>query len=118
MLASRPPQHEVLEETFSELEQIKQLDATDTQQRRQGFDQLQILLKEYIEKRNGMVTSALTANEIQLRLASTELGVSLEELGSVLTECERARYDRQENLPDANILEGGIVLAQSLLSSR
>jgi hypothetical protein len=106
----------VPEETFTVLEQIKNFDAEDPGQRRQGFDQLQKILKEFIEKYCKITASALTASEIQLHLSESVLSAAAKDISSVLEDCERARYGRHDNLPAAKGLEDGIELAQSLLN--
>jgi hypothetical protein len=107
---------EIVQVTSTELEKIKKYDLQDTQQRRECFDQLENVLKEYIEKTTGIMAIALTANELSTCLLNNNINLNVDELGLVLQDCEQARYGKHENMPEADRIEVGISFAESLLS--
>jgi hypothetical protein len=109
-------QNEVITQlTTSELEQIKKLNPEDSGQRRQCFDQLEKVLKEYIEKITGVMATALTAKELGAELVKSETTLPVDDIVKVLEDCELARYGKQESLPDPHRIEHAISLAQNLL---
>jgi hypothetical protein len=106
----------ILQVTSTELEKIKQYDIQDKQQRSECFDQLEKVLKEYIEKTTGIMAIALTANELAAKLKNNDITLKVDELVLVLQDCEQARYGKHENMPEADRVEVGISFAESLLT--
>ncbi|MGK0297036.1 MAG: hypothetical protein ACI9XC_000637 [Gammaproteobacteria bacterium] len=107
---------EIVKVTSTELEKIKKYDLQDKQQRRECFDQLEKVLKEYIEKTTGVLAIALTANELAAYLLNNDINLKVDELVLVLQDCEQARYGKHENMPEAHRIEVGISYAESLLT--
>lgn len=85
--------------------------------RRQGYDELDRLLREIITGHTGINCTALTASQIGQRLATQGLHVSSEALVAVLEESERARYGRPSQVPTSERFDAGVQLARTLLTA-
>jgi hypothetical protein len=106
----------VIQVSSSELDRIRHFDPVDALQRREGFDRLDTILKEYIKNVTGISAECLTAKELFTFLKDAGLEISVQDLTAVLEDCERARYDKPENLPGIAQYNNGISVAQGILT--
>jgi hypothetical protein len=111
-----PDLEEMLGHSYSKVEELRDYDAQDEEQRRSGFSEVETIIKEYLETTAGIAAQALTADEIIRQLADRQ--VVIEELFTVLECAETARYGGHNDLPSPEALEHSINFAQGLLSSR
>lgn len=86
--------------------------------RRQGYEELNHLLREIIAGQTGINCNALTAHQIGQRLAAHGMGIPTEQLTAVLEESERARYGRPAQVPAADRFDAGVQVARTLLTAR
>ncbi len=108
---------EIIEETSAELLQLKQIDPEVPELRLDGFNQLEQIIKGYIEKSLGIKATSFTSGELTKRVADMEAALPVSELEEILQSCEAARYGKIDNLPSGKSFNKGLVLVQGLLNN-
>jgi len=97
------------------LEQLRKISPANESERRQGFDQLDQIVRDLLVQTMGTSANALTATEIADQLSDRRLPVAADELVAVIADCELARYGRPGQLPGAGRFEAGVDLVRRLL---
>jgi len=97
------------------LEQLRKISPASESERRQGYDQLDQIVRDLLVQTMGASANALTAAEIASQLSDRRLPVAVDQLAAVVADCEQARYGRPGQLPDAGRFEAGVDLVRRLL---
>jgi hypothetical protein len=108
---------EMIQETSAELLQLKKLDPNIPEQRLDGFNQIEHILKEYIENTVEIKATPLTSAELSKRVSALEPILPASEFEVILEACETARYGKPDNLPSADSFNKGLMFVQDLLTS-
>ena len=116
-IRQRDMEQAVVEAEQGVLDRLQGLAAASLQDRRQGYDRLDQLLREIITQNSGLRAEALTATELTARLAANDVGIPVDQLVAVMTDCELARYGRPPQLPEADRFMSGVELARRLLNT-
>jgi hypothetical protein len=103
--------HAQLKAMFDELLII---DTSSTQGRRRAYDRIDADLRAYLAQAEAIPATALTADELRPRLA-TSTRVRADEVCDILAECEHARYGPDDRLPAADTVRGTIERLQAAL---
>ncbi len=99
------------------LEKLRTISVANASERRQGYEQLDRLVRDLLGQSAGVNANALTASEIAAGTISMNLAVSPDQLAAVVGDCEQARYGRPEQLPTVERFEVGIDLIRRLLTA-
>jgi len=97
------------------LEKLEAVNANASSERRDGYDLLEVTIRNYLAETGDIHANCLTATEFSRRLQDIVSRISVEEVVSVLEDCERARYGRFEQLPSAERFEAGVTTVRRLL---
>lgn len=99
------------------LDELRQLDGTtDTAARRQAFDRLDHLLREYLTDLH-IPAASLTPEEIDARVNPSLGGISPGAIAQVLRECQRAQYGGPDQLPSGDALTRAFEQTEEMLGS-
>lgn len=98
------------------LEKLRSHVAGSEAERRQGYDQLDQVLRDVIRQVCGIPVDALTSAEMANQLASRNIAVPVDQLVAVAAECELARYGRPGQVPAADRFAAGVDLVRRLLT--
>ena len=107
---------ETLQVSASQFDTLRDLDANEVSNRRQGFWQLETIIRDYVEKTTGLVAQSLTANDLSQQNAVFDSENSLNDIVEILNLCEHARYGRDENLPSSEQFFQGIQQVEALIT--
>ena len=99
----------------SQLDGLHAVQSDSTEQRRQGYDTLNQLVRDLLRQSTGIKTDALTASELTNRLSGKNLAMPTDQIAILLQECEQARYGRPEHLPSHERYAAGVDLLRRLL---
>jgi hypothetical protein len=89
----------------------------DAARRRAAYDALDATVRRIVADITATPAGALTASELRARLANAPGHLPVDEIARVLEECERARYQPIERLPDAPQFEAAAAAAQQALTA-
>ena len=100
------------------LEGIRALDVTsDSDARREAFDKIDALVRDCLTDLD-IPARALTADEIEKRIAKRSKRLAAGELAGVLRDCEKARYGGPDHLPASEVVTSALEKTEQLVSAR
>ena len=102
-------------QAHNDFAEIQKIDPENSDNRRQGYDLLDKLVKSYLNSIDGIVADALTANEIAVTMQDQD-NVLPEDMIALLQDCEVARYGNKQNLPSSERFQSGLSILQTLLN--
>jgi hypothetical protein len=116
--SARQARHAVRER----LEAVRLTDASSAEARRDGFAELDALVRAHVRDVSGVPAPSLTAPEIERELtaalASRRSRLSIDLVRGVLATCEIARYGPPDRLPPADAWRDTLADAEQLLAMR
>lgn len=110
---SRGPKRVTRRERRASLEEIKALDVGSPEARRDAYAKLDVWIRGQAPQTTGMAVAALTPPELPGAMAHPERAPHLEQIQTLLVECERAKYASQP--PDAERWSSALIEAEQLL---
>jgi hypothetical protein len=99
------------------LEDLRPIDANRDEQRRQGFEKLDAILRQHLAEVALIPAPALTPAEIAKHLDSNHSALPRESIQAILVECERARFGPPDLLPSAERFREAVTAAEQVFSS-
>lgn len=97
------------------LETLRSVRSENEPDRRAGYDQMDKVLRDWLLQSGVSQGTTWTSGEMARHLAVHGLNVPVDQLVGVIADCERARYGRATDLPDAGRFETGVELVRRLL---
>jgi hypothetical protein len=113
-LRSRGPRRVTRRERRASLEEIKALDIASPSGHREAYAKLDALIRDHARQTTGIAAGALTPSEFPGTMTHPERARQLEQIQTLLAECERAKYAPQ--LPDPERWSSVLVEAEQLLN--
>ncbi len=114
---ARRPQH-ALPLTQRALDDVRALDFSRVDQRREAYSRLDAALRRHIGGVTGIPLESLTAAEVAPRLNGNGRGLPIESVAVLLAACERARYAPPGQAPTSEQLEAALASAEELIAAR
>lgn len=97
------------------LETLRSVRSENAPARRDGYDQLDKVLRDWLLQSGVSQGTTWTSGEMARQLAGHGLTVPVDQLAGVIADCEQARYGRATDLPDADRFQTGVELVRRLL---
>ena len=113
-LRTRGPRHVTRRERRASLEEIKTLDVASPSAHREAYARLDALIRDHARQTTGVRAAALTPSEISSAVTHPEHARQLEQIQSLLAECERAKYAPQP--PDPERWSSVLIEAEQILN--
>jgi hypothetical protein len=98
------------------LEELRPLDTTTDEQRREGFGKLDAILRQHLADVAHIPAHSLTPAEISARLDAGRSPLPGGSIRTILAECERARFGPPHLLPGAEGFRDAVAAAETVLS--
>ena len=98
------------------LEEIRALDATSDDVRREAFAKIDTLVRDCLVDLD-IPAGVLTADEIEKGIAKRSKRLEAGELAGVLRDCEKARYGGPDHLPASGAVASALEKAEQLVSA-
>lgn len=115
----RPPSARQVRHALRErLEVVRQTDPADATARREGFVQLDALVREHLRAVSDLPAPSLTQREIVEELEPRGEKVRIDLVRSVLATCELAHYAPPDRLPTADAWRDTLADAEQVLATR
>ena len=114
-LRSRGPKRVTRRERRASLEEIKALDVASPSVQREAYARLDALIRDHARQTTGVAAAALTPSELLGATTHPERVRQLEQIQTLLAECERAKYAPQP--PDPERWPGVLLEAEQLLDA-
>jgi hypothetical protein len=111
---SRGPRRVTRRERRASLNEIKALDIASPSIQREAYAKLDALIRDHARQTTGIAFSALTPSELPGAMARPERARQLEQIQTLLAECERVKYAPQP--PDPERWSGVLLEAEQLLN--
>ncbi len=102
----------------SALEELKMADTSSDARRLEAYTALEALVRRHVAEATGLMATALTADELGMRLEAARSRVPAETVRELLAECEQARYGSPRHLPGRDQFEAALISAQQVLQAR
>jgi hypothetical protein len=99
-LRLRGPKRVTRRERRASLEEIKALDTASPSIQREAYARLDALIRDHARQTTGIAADALTPSELPDAVAHPQRVRQLEQIQTLLAECERAKYAPQRPDPD------------------
>ncbi len=99
------------------LDKLGHISPGNATERRQGYDQLELILRDLLAQSGYTNANALTAADLADSTSMQSPGIPVDQLVAVVADCELARYGRPEQLPAADRFESGIELVRRMLTA-
>lgn len=112
-LRSRGPRRVTRRERRASLEEIKALDMASPSLQREAYAKLDALIRDHARQASGIAAAALTPSELSGAISHPERVRQLEQIQTLLAECERAKYAPQS--PDPERWSGVLIEAEQIL---
>lgn len=100
------------------LERLRGMDVSSEADRRRAYDEITSAVRGYVSAHARVVATALTPGEIDAALASTRSRLPREEIVSLLTRCDEARYAPQAEGMSAEACRDALAAAEQILRGR
>ncbi len=113
-LRSGGPKRVTRRERRASLDEIKALDVASPSDQREAYARLDALIRDHARQTTGVAAAALTPSELPGALTHPERVRQLEQIQTLLAECERAKYAPQA--PDPERWPGMLLEAEQLLN--
>jgi len=113
-LRSRGPRRVTRRERRASFEEIKALDIASPSAHREAYAKLDALIRDHAQQTTGIAAAALTPSELPGTMTHPERVGQLEQIQTLLAECERAKYAPQP--PDPERWSSVLVEAEQLLN--
>jgi hypothetical protein len=113
-LRYRGPRRVTRGERRASLDEIKALDVASPSVQREAYARLDALIRDHARQTTGIAVEALTPSELPCAMTHPKKVPGLEQIQSLLAECERAKYAPQ--LPDTERWSGVLLEAEQLLN--
>jgi len=113
-LRSRGPKPVTRRERRASLEEIKALDISSLASQREAYAKLDTLIRDHARQTMGIAAAALTPSEFPDAIGRPERGQHLDQIQTLLAECERAKYAPQP--PDLERWSGVLLEAEQVLN--
>ena len=113
-LRSRGPKRVTRRERRAALEEIKALDVASPSVQREAYAKLDALIRDHARQTNGIAAAALTPSELPGAVTHPERVPALEQIQTLLAECERAKYAPQP--PDPERWSSVLIEAEQILN--
>ena len=107
------PKRVTRRERRASLEEIKALDVASPDVRRDAYARLDVWIRDLARQTTGIAAAALTPPELSGAIAHPERAPHLEQIQTLLVECERAKYAPQP--PDRERWSAALIEAEQLL---
>ncbi len=102
--------------TTNVFNELRAIDTTDDLNRRQAFQQLETIIREFIEQTTRQNSDALTASDLAKHQLICDSALPVEGLVKVLNHCEYARYGADRNLPGMEEFNLGVQFTERLVT--
>jgi len=102
--------------TTNVFNELRAIDTSDNSNRRQAFQQLEAIIREFIGQTTGQNPDALTASDLAQHNTLSNSGIPVQELTDVLCHCEYARYGADKNLPGEEEFNQGVQFTEGLVT--
>jgi hypothetical protein len=103
-------------EITSQFDEIRNIDVNDLTRRREAYQQLENIIRDFLGRVVGHSARASTASDLTYQTKILNLNLPVEELAGVLSDCEYARYGRDENIPEIDAFTRGIQITEKLVT--
>jgi hypothetical protein len=113
-MRSQGPKRVTRRERRASFEEIKALDVASPSAQREAYAKLDALIRDHARQTSGIPAAALTPSELPGAVARPERIQQLEQIQTLLTECERAKYAPQS--PDPERWSGVLLEAEQILN--
>jgi hypothetical protein len=113
-LRSRGPRRVTRRERRASLEEIKALDVASPSIQREAYAKLDALIRDHARQTSGIAAAALTPSELPGAVTHPERVRQLEQIQTLLAECERAKYAPQP--PDPERWSSVLLEAEQILN--
>jgi hypothetical protein len=113
-LRSRGPRRVTRRERRASFEEIKALDLASSALQREAYARLDTLIRDHARQTIGIAAAALTPSELSAATTPPERTRLLEQIQSLLEECERAKYALRP--PDPERWSGVLLEAEQVLN--
>ena len=113
-LRSQGPKPVTRRERRASLEEIKALDISSPASQREAYAKLDILIRDHARQTMGIAAAALTPSELPEAIRHPGRGQHLDQIQTLLAECERAKYAPQP--PDLERWSGVLLEAEQVLN--
>jgi hypothetical protein len=97
------------------LERLRTLDVATDDDRRRAYDEISAAVREHVAARSHVAATALTAEELDMALASAGGRLPRESIASLLASCDAARYAPPGALPSSEQCRDALTTAEQLL---
>lgn len=115
----RPPSaRQVRAATRERLDAVRLTDAGDETARRDGFAEIDALVRDHVAAVSHLPATSLTTTELATALASRNGHLPLDRVRTVLVACETARYAPRDRLPTAEAFRDVLADAEQVLATR
>jgi hypothetical protein len=113
-LRSRGPRRVTKKERRASFEQIKALDIASPSIQREAYAKLDALIRDHARQATGVAAAALTPSELPGATTNPDQVRQLEQIQTLLAECERAKYAPQP--PDPERWSSVLLEAEQILN--
>jgi hypothetical protein len=115
----RPPSaRQVRAAARERLDAVRLTDAGDETARRDGFAEIDALVRDHVAAVSHLPARSLTTTELAAALASRNGHLPLDRVSTVLAACEVARYAPSDRLPNAEAFRNVLADAEQVLATR
>ncbi len=102
--------------TSNVFNELRAIDVGNDSTRRQAFQQLETIIREFVEQTAGQTLDALTANDLAQHQLISHSSLPVDGLVEVLNHCEYARYGADRNLPGVEQFNQGVQFTERLVA--
>jgi hypothetical protein len=99
-LRGRGPKRITRRDRRASLDEIKALTVSSPSEQREAYARLDALIRDHARHTTGVPAGALTSSEFRNAIARPEKFKQLDQIQTLLAECERAKYGRQPPDPE------------------
>jgi hypothetical protein len=115
----RPPSaRQVRHAARERLDAVRLTDAGDEVARREGFAEIDALLRDHLAAVSHLPATSLTSTELAAALDPRDARLPLDRVRTVLAACELARYAPRDRLPTAEAFRDVLADAEQVLATR
>jgi hypothetical protein len=116
---ARPPSaRQVRTAARERLDAVRLTDAGDETARRDGFAEIDALVRDHVAAMSHLPATSLTTTELAAALAPRNGHLPLDRVRTVLAACETARYAPRDRLPTADTFRDVLAEAEQVLATR
>jgi hypothetical protein len=102
--------------TTNVFNELRAIETSDNSNRRQAFQQLETIIREFIGQTTGQNPNALTASDLAQHNTLSNSDFPVQGLVDVLCHCEYARYGTNKNLPGEEEFNQGVQFTEGLVT--